>query len=49
MNKEDLIFFLPKDNTKEMVYISIRMNGFEQKISVPYTQRNSYKNRRYND
>ena len=49
MKQEDLIFFLPNDKPKEMVYISIRMNGFEQNISVPYTQRNSYKNRRYND
>jgi hypothetical protein len=49
MKQDELVFFLPNDNTKEMVYISIRMNGFEQKISVPYTQRNKYKTRRYND
>tara|TARA_Y100000401_G_scaffold38325_1_gene28914 strand:- start:13191 stop:13337 length:147 start_codon:yes stop_codon:yes gene_type:complete len=45
----DLIFYpVDEDPKQELIYIKIRMNGLEQTIHVPYTQRNSYKTRRDN-
>lgn len=40
----DLVFYPVDEKPKqELIYIKIRMDGLEQTIHVPYTQRKSYK------